>query len=266
MRIEERHAGAPDGTPVQFRLVRPPASGAPGPGLMWIHGGPVGAWGDAWHWRWNPLVAAARGYTVALPNPRGSTGFGQSFVEGIWGNVWGATCYEDLMAVADELAADDEVDAGELVAMGGSFGGYMTNWIGTQTDRFSCLVTHAGLADLRAFHGVTDYPAWWALMFGVNPLEGRDAFDRYSPLHHIEGWTSPTLIIHGERDYRVPIGEALVLFESLQSMGVESELLAFPDENHWILKPRNVVEWYGHSLEYIGRHTSGERVARDGNE
>ncbi len=265
-RIEEHRAAGPDGAPVHYRIVRPPASEAPGPGLMWIHGGPVGAWGDVWHWRWNPLVAAARGYTLALPNPRGSTGFGQEYVEGIWGNVWGATCYEDLMAVADAFGADAEVDAERITAMGGSFGGYMTNWIGTQTDRFCCLVTHAGLTDLRAFHGVTDQPAWWALMYGVEPFSDRAAFDEYSPLAHIDGWSSPTLIIHGELDYRVPIGEALVLFEALQYNGVESELLAFPDENHWILKPRNIVEWYDHTLEFIGRYAPGSQVSRDEDE
>ena len=213
--------------------------------------------GDGWHWRWNPLLLVAAGYAVALPNPRGSTGFGQELIQGIWGNVWGEQCYRDLMAVADALAARGDIDAGRTMAMGGSFGGYMTNWIGTQTDRFACLITHASIATMAQFTGVTDHPGWWYLeMGGENPYEDAERFDRYAPLRHITKWRSPALIIHGERDYRCPVNEALNLFEALQYHGVPSELLVFPDENHWILKPRNIIVWYRAVLEFIGRHLS----------
>lgn len=223
--------------------------------LLWIHGGPVSDWGDIWHWRWNPAVAASQGFKVILPNPRGSVGFGQQFVEEIWGNSWGGQCFEDLMAVADEVD-----DGKPFVAMGGSFGGYMTNWIGTQTDRFACLITHAGLFDLAAFHGVTDLPAWWAHSFDVHPYEDRKDFDLYSPIAHVSAWKSPTLVIHGDKDYRVPVGEALALFEALQFQGVESRLLIFPDENHWILRPKNIEVWYQRIFDFMHEHNAAGKA------
>jgi dipeptidyl aminopeptidase/acylaminoacyl peptidase len=242
------------GTPVHTLLVEPKGAEGARPALLWIHGGPIGMHGDGWHWRWNPLVPAAAGYAVALPNPRGSTGYGQAFIEGIWNNAWGGACYDDLMAVTDALEKRPGIDPKGIVAMGGSFGGYMTNWIGANTERFRCLVSHAGIFDLSAFYGVTDNPAWFAYQQGALPHQDPSAFDRYSPHMSLARWRSPTLVIHGEKDYRVPIAEALALFEGLQSRGVDSELLVFPDENHWILKPRNIVVWYRTFLEFIGRH------------
>jgi dipeptidyl aminopeptidase/acylaminoacyl peptidase len=253
--VENLRAVSTDGAPIQYFLVRPKHAPAPAPLLLWIHGGPIGMDTDGWHWRWNPLLAVAAGYAVALPNPRGSTGFGQDFIQGIWGNVWGAQCYQDLMAVTDALVARPDIDAGRTMAMGGSFGGYMTNWIGTQTDRFRCLVTHASIVTMAQFTGTTDHPAWWYLeMGGEDPYADMAKFDRYAPIRHIKKWKTPALIIHGELDYRCPISEGLNLFEALQYHGVPSELLVFPDENHWILKPRNVVAWYEAVLEFIGRH------------
>ncbi len=254
-KVENHTVVSTDGASVQYRVVRPAQSSGPLPCIMAIHGGPIADWGDIWHWRWNSLVLAAAGFVVALPNPRGSVGFGQEFIEGIWNNSWGGQCYEDLMAVADALCERDDVDASRVVAMGGSFGGYMTNWIGTQTDRFRCLVTHASIFDMTAFHGVTDMPAWWAFSFGVAPYADRKAFDRYSPVAHVENWKSPTLVIHGDRDYRVPIGESLSLFEALKVHDVDARLLVFPDENHWILRPKNVEAWYANVLDFIGTHT-----------
>lgn len=245
-----------DGTPIQFFLVRPKGpTPARLPLLLWIHGGPIGANHDGWHWRWNPLLLVAQGYAVALPNPRGSTGFGQDFVQGIWGNVWGDQCYKDLMAVTDALCARRDIDSERTMAMGGSFGGYMTNWIGTQTTRFKCLITHASIATMAQFTGTTDHPGWWYQeMGGENPYSDRERFDRYAPIRYVDQWRTPVLIIHGERDYRCPINEALNLFEGLQYHGVPSELLVFPDENHWILKPRNVIAWYEAVSEFIARY------------
>lgn len=255
-------AAAPDGVPVQCTLVRPRSVARP-PLVMWIHGGPIGAWSDGWHWRWNPLVAAARGLAVALPNPRGSTGFGQDFVEGIWGNRWGAECYNDLMAVADVLAAREDLDGERMAAMGGSFGGYMVNCIGGRTQRFRALVTHASIFDFGAFYATTDYPAWFLLEKGCAPHrpEGVDHFLTHSPHRGVGQWTSPTLIVHGERDYRVPIGEALGLFEWLQAHGVASELVVFPDEGHWITRPRNIVAWYEVVLDFLTRHLAADGAA-----
>ena len=244
------------GDPVQAFLLRPATHDPAGPPLstvLWIHGGPWSQWADGWHWRWNPLALVSAGYAVVLPNPRGSTGFGQEFLEGVWGK-WGAECYADVMAVTDAVARRPEIDGERMAAMGGSFGGYMTNWIGANTDRFRCLVTHASLFWMSAFHGVTDIAPFWELQMGTTPHVDPEAFDRFSPHKHIENWKSPTLVIHGERDYRVPIGEALALFEALQGRGVESELLVFPDEGHWILRPRNIRVWYRTFLDFIGRH------------
>ncbi len=244
-----------DGTPIHALLIKPADAAGPLPLVLWIHGGPITMSGDGWHWRWNPLLLVAQGYAVALANPRGSSGFGQQFVQEIWGNVWGDQCYRDLMAVTDTLCKRPDIDARRTAAMGGSFGGYMVNWIGTQTDRFRCLVSHAGIVNMAAFTGVTDHPPDWYLeMGGENPYLEAQQFDRFAPMRYIHQWRSATLITHGERDYRCPIGEALSLFEGLQYHGVNSELLVFPDENHWIMRPRNIVAWYQAVLEFTRRH------------
>ena len=250
VKVEEITVAGHGGDPVQSWVLSP-RSGATGRGLLWIHGGPVGDWGDIWHWRWCSALAAAAGFVVALPNPRGSTGFGREFVQGIWNNTWGDACATDVLAVADALAERDDVDADRITAMGGSFGGYMTNWLGTQTDRFESLVTHASLYDFQAFHGATDLPAFWAWQFGLDPWKDGADLDRYNPRAYLNNWRTRTLILHGEKDYRVPIGEALALFEGLQARGVPSELCVFPDENHWILKPRNIIAWYEAWLAFV---------------
>jgi Dipeptidyl aminopeptidases/acylaminoacyl-peptidases len=144
--VERCKAPSTDGVDIQYFFMKPSDSTGPVPTLFWIHGGPIGMDADGWHWRWNPLLAVAAGYAVVMPNPRGSTGFGQEFIQGIWGNVWGDQCFRDLMCVADAIEARSDVDSKRIMAMGGSFGGYMTNWIGTQTDRFRCLITHASIS------------------------------------------------------------------------------------------------------------------------
>jgi dipeptidyl aminopeptidase/acylaminoacyl peptidase len=253
--IERISVVSTDGLPVQAFITRPKGAKGKLPALLWIHGGPVGMSADSWHWRWNALLAAAQGYAVVQPNPRGSTGFGQKFVDGVWGNSWGGQCYEDLMAVTDAIQKRPDIDGTRLMAMGGSFGGYMTNWIGTQTESFKCLITHASIVGMSTFTGVTDHPGWWYLeMGGENPYTRAEQFDRYSPWKYITRWKTPTLIIHGELDYRCPVSEALMLFEALQYQGVPSELLVYPDENHWILKPNNIIAWYTHVLEFIRKH------------
>lgn len=255
--VENLTIQSTDGANVQYFVMKPANAKGRLPTLLWIHGGPIGMTADAWHWRWNPLLAVADGYAVVQPNPRGSTGFGQRFVQGIWGNVWGDQCYKDLMAVTDAVAARADVDPDRMMAMGGSFGGYMTNWIGTQTQRFKCLITHACVTTMAQFTGTTDHPAWWYLeMGGEDPYADPAAYDRYAPIRHIKQWKTPALIIHGEKDYRCPIGEGLNLFEALQYHGVPSEMLVFPDENHWIMKPRNIVAWYETVLGFIKRHLS----------
>ena len=218
---------------------------------VWIHGGPVYAWMDHWHWRWSALALAAKGYRVVLPNPSGSTGFGIDWVNDIWGNCWGDRCYDDLMRLVAHLEASGTAPR-DIAVMGASFGGYMTNWIGGHDTRFRALVTHASVFHMSAFHGVTDFPAWWELMMQGAPWSDGD-YDRYSPSRFVQGWKTPTLVLHGERDYRVPLGEGLALFEALQAHGVWSELVVFPDENHWVLKPRNAVAWYEATLDFLDR-------------
>ena len=253
--VERFEVAGDGGTPVHSLLVRPTGGPAPTPVLMWIHGGPVGQTQDGWHWRWNPLVPAAAGYAVLLPNPRGSTGRGQDFIEGVWNNQWGGACYRDLMAVADHVPRLPLLDATRVGAMGGSFGGYMANWIGGQTDRFRCIVTHASIYHFTAFHGATDFPAYFALELGGTPYAGDlEAWERYSPHRYVHRWKTPTLVIHGEKDYRVPISDGLLLFEALQMHGVESELLVYPDENHWILRPQNTRVWYETIDAFLARH------------
>jgi dipeptidyl aminopeptidase/acylaminoacyl peptidase len=244
-----------DGEPIQYFLVKPRGMQEnPLPTIIWIHGGPMSQWTDGWHWRWNSLLFAERGYALVLPNPRGSTGFGQAFTAGIWGNQWGAQCFEDVMAVTDAVSQHPEVDAERIAAMGGSFGGYMTNWIGGNTDRFRCLVTHASLFSFDAFYGVTDFPPWWSHSFGASPYDDPVAHNRYSPHTRVGNWKSPTMIVHGEKDYRVPIGESMALFEALKLHGVDAELVVFPDENHWILKPKNIIAWHETILNYLDKH------------
>ncbi|MEN0063016.1 MAG: S9 family peptidase [Myxococcota bacterium] len=251
--VENHTVAGAAGDPVQYWLLVPKGATGPCPTFIWIHGGPIGAWNDQWHWRWNANVVLAQGYAVVLPNPRGSTGFGQAFVDGIWDNQWGAACYDDLTAVVDRVAADPRVDQDRMIAMGGSFGGYMTNEIGGRTDRFACLVTHASLYDLPMFAGTTDHPSFWRFQNGADRWTDLDAVNRYSPHRNVTNWKTPTLILHGERDYRVPISEALALFDALQHHGVPSELVVFPDENHWILRPRNIEAWYDKVLEFVAK-------------
>ena len=160
------------------------------------------------------------------------------------------------MAVTDALVARPDIDAARTMAMGGSFGGYMTNWIGTQTQRFKCLITHASVATMAQFTGTTDHPAWWYLeMGGEDPYADMERFDRYAPIRHVKKWRTPALIIHGELDYRIPFAEAQQLFTTLQRKGIPSKLLYFPDEGHWVLKPANSELWhktvFGWLAEYL---------------
>jgi dipeptidyl aminopeptidase/acylaminoacyl peptidase len=253
VRMEHVVVAAPDGGHVRGFVVAP-KEGKHFPTLLWIHGGPISAHHNGWHWRWNALLMASNGYAVALPNPRGSTGYGQEFIEGIWKNQWGAACYRDLMAFTEALEKHPWCHEENIAAMGGSFGGYMANWIGGQNKRFKCLVSHAGLYHLDMFYGTTDGPIWFALEMGTSPLENKEAFEKYSPHKFISQWKTPVLVIHGEKDYRVPVSEALYLFEALQHHRVPSELMIFPDENHWILKPQNAKAWYQAVYDFLAKY------------
>jgi dipeptidyl aminopeptidase/acylaminoacyl peptidase len=230
---------------VQGHLIKPPNfdPSKKYPAIVLIHGGPQGMWGDAWSYRWNPQPFAARGYVVLMPNPRGSTGFGQQFVEQISGD-WAGRVYVDLMNGVDALTALPYVDASRLGAAGGSYGGYMVNWILGHSTRFKALVSHAGVFNLESMYGVTEelwFPEW---EFGGPYWEKPEQYEKWSPHRHAANFATPTLVTHGELDFRVPIGEALQLFTVLQRRGVPSRLLYFPDEGHWVLKPQNSRLWF----------------------
>ncbi|HEX2074605.1 MAG TPA: S9 family peptidase [Geodermatophilus sp.] len=259
--LHELSATAADGTRVQSWLVLPEGASAdsPAPLLLFIHGGPLMSW-NAWSWRWCPWVLAARGYAVLLPNPALSQGFGQNFVRRGWGE-WGGAPYTDLMAAVDAAVQRPDIDAERTAALGGSFGGYMANWVATQTDRFRAIVTHASLWHLDSFIGTTDLAYYWEKEWG-DPLQEPKRYEQNSPHRYADAIRTPMLVIHGDRDYRVPIGEGLRLWYDLQKRGVPSKFLYFPDENHWVLTPGNATVWYEAVIAFLAEHVLGEEWRR----
>jgi dipeptidyl aminopeptidase/acylaminoacyl peptidase len=251
--LERITVPAEDGTQIGAWLVVPPEASAvaPAPLVLFIHGGPLNSW-SGWHWRWNPHLLAAAGYAVVLPDPGLSTGYGIAMTRRGWGR-WGAEPYTDLMAVTDAVVARNDIDGERTVAMGGSFGGYMANWIAGHTDRFRAIVTHASLWDLEAFHGTTDFGVWWEQEFG-DAYTHPERYREWSPHRFVDRIRTPMLVVHGELDYRVPIGEALALWTDLRRHGVPSRFLYFPDENHWVLKPQHARLWYETVLAFLDEH------------
>jgi dipeptidyl aminopeptidase/acylaminoacyl peptidase len=260
-RTERISAVARDGKRIPSWLVLPRDASPddPAPLAVFIHGGPLGSW-NAWHWRWNPHVFVENGWAVLLPDPALSLGYGIEFMRRGWGR-WGDVVYEDLMRAVDGAEGREDIDASKTIAMGGSFGGYMANWIAGHTDRFRAIVAHASLWNLEGFHGATDHGAWWEQEFG-DPYEDPARYRKNSPHLHIKDIDTPMLVIHGELDYRVPIGEALTLWTDLKRHGVEAKFLYFPDENHFVLKPNNSRIWYETVLGFINQHGLGREWAR----
>jgi dipeptidyl aminopeptidase/acylaminoacyl peptidase len=259
-----------ENTTVQGFLLRPPGFDETKkyPMKFLIHGGPQGAWGDAWSYRWNPELMAASGYVVVMINPRGSTGYGQAFVDGVNGD-WGGKPYVDLMKGLDYVEQHyGFVDKTRECALGGSYGGYMANWILTHTNRFACIVTHDGMFNPQSAYGTTE-ELWfneWEFRESGDKEPGQpwrysdrpvaaDPFRRWSPLLSIKNAKTPTLVIHGQRDYRLDVSEGLQLFTALQRLGVPSRMLYFPDEGHWVLKPQNSQRWYDEVGEWCDRWT-----------
>jgi dipeptidyl aminopeptidase/acylaminoacyl peptidase len=248
-----------DGHPVQAWIVKPPDfdPAKTYPLVVLIHGGPQGAWSSAWSYRWNPQLWAGAGYVAFLPNPRGSIGWGQDFTDAIRGD-WGGKVYEDVMKGTDYAEALPYVDAGRTVAAGASYGGYMVNWIAGHTDRFQALVSHDGVFDLPSMYGSTEelwFPEW---EFEGTPWTNPEMYARWNPRAHVEKFKTPTLVIHGELDYRLPLEQALGMFTALQRRNVPSRLLVFPDENHWVLQPSNSVRWHEEVLGWADRWTKKE--------
>jgi dipeptidyl aminopeptidase/acylaminoacyl peptidase len=255
--LTEVQASAEDGTPIRGWLVLPDGAGpqAPAPLLLWVHGGPQSSW-NAWTWRWNPWVMAARGYAVLLPDPALSTGYGQRMMQRGHG-AWGASPYTDVMAVTDAVVKRPDIDDTRTAMMGGSFGGYMANWIAGHTGRFKAIVSHAGLWDLDQFTGTTDMPAHWYRAFG-DPADRPERYQANSPHRHVSEIVTPMLVIHGDKDYRVPLGEALRLWTDLARHAKAAKFLYFPDENHWIMKPGDVPVWYETIFAFLAQHVLGE--------
>ena len=228
------------------------------PLVVLIHGGPQSAWNDNWGYRWNPQVFANAGYVVFAPNPRGSTGYGQQFVNEISGD-WGGKVYVDLMnGVADVLRRSPFIDRNRIGAAGASYGGYMVNWIlGHNNDprfRFKVLVSHDGVYNLESMYATTEelwFPEW---EFKGTPWTNPTMYSRWSPHKFVQNFNTPILLIHGELDYRVPIGEGMQLFTAVQRKGINSKILIFPDEGHWVLKPQNLQLWFNTILDWVDKY------------
>ena len=256
--VSERFTPASDGAQLQAWVVKPPFfdPSRQYPAVFFIHGGPQGAWLDAWSYRWNPQIWAAYGYVVYAANPRGSTGFGQAFLDAISGD-WAGLVYDDLMRQADDLAALPFVDKSKIGAAGASYGGYMVNWIAGHTDRFAALVSHDGTFDLASKALETEelwFPKW---EFHGWPWNS-DLYAKWNPMPHAGNFKTPTLVITNERDYRVPFGQGLQMFTALQVQNVPSKLLMFPDEGHWVLKPGNSSLWHNVIMDWLHRYLGGD--------
>ncbi|MBU8865363.1 S9 family peptidase [Paenarthrobacter aromaticivorans] len=263
-RLERVETTAEDGSRVPAYLALPEeaSDNNPAPLLLWIHGGPLGSW-NAWTWRWNPWLLVAKGYAVLLPDPALSTGYGQEFIQRGWGE-WGKKPFSDLMAITDAVVERADIDETRTAAMGGSFGGYMANWLAGQTDRFKAIVTHASLWALDQFGPTTDAAQYW-----LKEMTVEMAMEN-SPHLNVRNIRTPMLVIHGDKDYRVPIGEGLRLwYELLSSSQLPADdngqsphrFLYFPDENHWVLQPQHAKVWYGVVEHFLAKQVLGEDVA-----
>lgn len=258
----ELHEGEPfwyegaGGDSVHAWMVKPPGfrNDTKYPVVVLIHGGPQGAWTDEFHYRWNAQMFAAPGYVVVMPNFTGSTGYGQAFTDRIRED-WGGRPYEDIMRCVEHISSRFPfVDSERIGAVGASYGGYMINWIAGHTDRFSCLVSHAGLYNLTSKYGATEelwFPEW---DLGGTPWEKPDTYLRLSPSSYAANFRTPTLVSHGECDYRVPVTEALGMFTALARQGVPSRLLYFPDEDHFVSKPKNRQVFWTTVLDWLARY------------
>ena len=257
-------AAAGDGVEVRGWLALPHGADAehPAPLLLWIHGGPLGSW-NAWSWRWTPWTMVAAGYAVLLPDPALSTGYGQEFVQRGWAG-WGGAPFTDLMAITDQVESRPDIDASRTAAMGGSFGGYMANWVAGHTDRFRAIVTHASLWSLEEFGPSTDGANYWEREMSPTMTAAN------SPHAFVEQIRTPMLVVHGDKDYRVPIGQGIRLwYDLLSKSGLAADddgvtphrFLYFPTENHWVLTPGHAKLWYQVVLGFLAEHVLGEPAA-----
>jgi dipeptidyl aminopeptidase/acylaminoacyl peptidase len=249
-----------ENTKVEGFLIRPPQfeAGKKYPVKFLIHGGPQGAMGDSWSYRWNGELFAANGYVVVMINPRGSTGYGQRFIDEINGD-WGGRPYVDLMRGLDYAETKFPfIDKGRECAMGASYGGYMINWILGHTDRFRCLVSHDGMFNTESAYGDTEELWFNEWEFKGTPWTNRETYRRWSPHLFATSFKTPTLVVHSQLDYRLDVSQGFDLFTTLQRLKVPSKMLYFPDEGHWVLKPQNSQLWYKTVNGWVDEYTSGE--------
>jgi dipeptidyl aminopeptidase/acylaminoacyl peptidase len=242
--------------PVGFR------AGQTYPLAVAIHGGPQSSMANEWHWRWNAQNFAGAGYATLMIDFHGSTGYGQAFTDSI-NQDWGGKPLEDIQkGIAAALKRYPWLDGQRMCALGGSYGGYMVNWIaGLMPDRFKCLVSHAGVFDSRSMYYSTEelwFPEW---DHGGPEYLNKAAYAAFNPVDHVDAWKTPLLVIHGQLDFRVPYTQGLSAFTAAQRRGIPSELLVFPDENPWILKPANSMQWYEVVIDWMNRWTAKPAVA-----
>ena len=251
------------GDKVEGFLVKPPNfdPSKKYPVKFLIHGGPQGAWGDDWSYRWNPELFAAptsstsSGYVVIMINFHGSTGYGQKFIDAINGD-WGGAPFEDLMKGLDYAEQHYEfIDKTRECALGASYGGYMANWVLGHTDRFKCIVTHDGMFNTVSAWGTTEELWFNNWEFKGTPYSNPEIYEKWSPRNAAKNFKTPTLVIHGQLDYRLDVSEGFQLFTTLQIMGVPSKMLYFPDEGHWVLKPQNSQLWYKTVNDWVDQWT-----------
>ncbi len=249
--------GAND-TPIQSMLIKPvnfdPSKKYPL--LVFLHGGPYVSFRDRFNYRFNHQPYVNRGYLVLKINARGSIGFGQKFIEENMGK-WGDLGFKDIMLTIDQVCKEPFVDRENIAALGTSFGGYMVNWIASQTesnDRFRCFVSYAGIYNLISFYGTTDLSQKYEHEFSGTPVENFEAYRKWSPSTYAKAFKKPMLIVHGGKDYRVSYSESLQLYTALESIGVKCKLLFFKDESHWIMRPNNYIMFYNTVLDWLDEH------------
>jgi len=245
---------------MQMWVIKPPGfdDKKKWPVAFLVHGGPQGAWENGWSYRWNPQLWAAQGYVVVMPNPRGSTGFGQKFVDEITAD-WGGKCYRDLMAGLDYVEKLPYVDKDRIGAAGGSFGGYMMNWfaVNEAAKRFKCLITHCSVWNFESMWGTTDELWFDEFEHGGLPWEIPGKYREFSPhakAAKLKENKTPMLVIHNDYDFRCPIGQGHELFTTLQRQGVPSRFVNFPDEGHWVLKPKNGAYWHKEVFAWLAKY------------
>jgi dipeptidyl aminopeptidase/acylaminoacyl peptidase len=246
-----------EGVRVQGFLLKPPFFDATikYPMIFLVHGGPQDQWSDEFHYRWNVQMFASRGYVVVMVNPRGSTGYGQTFTDEI-SRDWGGKVYEDLLKGLDYvLKTYPFIDSSHLAAAGASYGGYMMNWFLGHTDRFQCIVSHDGVFNPASAYGTTEELWFNEWEFGGTPYENPELYRKWSPMEFVKNFKTPTLVIHSQMDYRLDVSEGFQLFTALQRQGIKSKMLYFPDEGHFVTKPQNAELWYKTVLDWIDENT-----------